>query len=445
MGGFSIKIAPPQNRANRLIKLGLIFVRRVVLSLVHQSAFKTRRLALTPPSKPPPVVPTLPAPGTRQTRQMPSASLILLAKARRWFSDATLAGACRPRSGAPVASAAQRRCWLVGPAPVGAGEASARSPTAVRSPLRSAPFHSWPSAPGINRRPLPNRSACRVPPTPGQGLYVATPRRPPLSALYPAGRPRAPVPQPGRLALGPQNATRDRYPLGIELAAGPDLPAPLHRVAVVVPFPPGSGHLLPWRTARKSPIRLATPPSPPACARVPNPHNSGCGSALRAGASVFAGPHTGRQPSARSLPWTPPNVRPAPPVDTSSASPDRPLPRPVPGSPSAPGCSAPGAPLLPSPAPSRGAPGRRVASRPPPAGPAPVGSPRRETNGPPRCATRHPQYPPAAQNRLLPTGRPWRKMPATLGRFPWKRSWPADGWPPWPPRSVVGKAPRARS
>src|ERR1022692_4489101 len=125
--------------------LGLIFVRRVVLSLVHQSAFKTRRLALTPPSKPPPVVPTLPAPGTRQTRQMPSASLILLAKARRWFSDATLAGACRPRSGAPVASAAQRRCWLVGPAPVGAGEASARSPTAVRSPLRSAPLHSWPS------------------------------------------------------------------------------------------------------------------------------------------------------------------------------------------------------------------------------------------------------------------------------------------------------------
>src|ERR1022692_4305327 len=177
MGGFSIKIAPPQNRANRLIKLGLIFVRRVVLSLVHQSAFKTRRLALTPPSKPPPVVPTLPAPGTRQTRQMPSASLILLAKARRWFSDATLAGACRPRSGAPVASAAQRRCWLVGPAPVGAGEASARSPTAVRSPLRSAPLHSWPSAPGINRHPLPNRSACRVPPTPGQGLYVATPRR----------------------------------------------------------------------------------------------------------------------------------------------------------------------------------------------------------------------------------------------------------------------------
>ena len=118
-----------------------------------------------------------PSSGTRQTRQMPSASLILLAKARRWFSDATLAGACRPRSGAPVASAAQRRCWLVGPAPVGAGEASARSPTAVRSPLRSAPLHSWPSAPGINRRPLPNRSACRVPPTPGQGLYVATPRR----------------------------------------------------------------------------------------------------------------------------------------------------------------------------------------------------------------------------------------------------------------------------
>ena len=190
---------------------------------------------------------------------------------------------------------------------------------------------------------------------------------------------------------------------------------------------------------------LATPPSPPACARVPNPHNSGCGSALRAGASVFAGPHTGRQPSARSLPWTPPNVRPAPPVDTCSASPDRPLPLPVPGSRSAPGCSAPGAPLLPSPAPSRGAPGRRVASRSPPAGTAPVGSPRRETNGPPRCATRHPQYPPAAQNRLLPTGRPWRKMPATLGRFPWKRSWPADGWPPWPPRSVVGKAPRARS
>src|ERR1039457_3557715 len=357
----------------------------------------------------------------------------------------TIVGVLCPRSGAPVASAAQRRCWLVGPAPVGAGEASARSPTAVRSPLRSAPLHSWPSAPGINRRPLPNRSACRVPPTPGQGLYVATPRLPPLSALYPAGRPRAPVPQPGRLALGPQNATRDRYPLGIELAAGPGLPAPLHRVAVVVPFPPGSGHLLPWRTARKSPIRLATPPSPPACARVPNPHNSGCGSALRAGASVFAGPHTGRQPSARSLPWTPPNVRPAPPVDTCSASPDRPLPRPVPGSPSAPGCSAPGAPLLPSPAPSRGAPGRRVASRSPPAGPAPVGSPRRETNGPPRCATRHPQYPPAAQNRLLPTGRPWRKMPATLGRFPWKRSWPADGWPPWPPRSVVGKAPRARS
>src|ERR1039457_1130676 len=126
-------------------------------------------------------------------------------------------------------------------------------------------------------------------------------------------------------------------------------------------------------------------------------------------------------------------------------APIRPLPRPVPGSPSAPGCSAPGAPLLPSPAPSRGAPGRRVASRSPPAGPAPVGSPRRETNGPPPCATRHPQYPPAAQNRLLPTGRPWRKMPATLGRFPWKRSWPADGWPPWPPRSVVGKAPRARS
>src|ERR1017187_3736948 len=27
----------------------------------------------------------------------------------------------------------------------------------------------------------------------------------------------------------------------------------------------------PWRTARKSPIRLATPPSPPACAGVPNP------------------------------------------------------------------------------------------------------------------------------------------------------------------------------
>src|ERR1022692_5299976 len=47
----------------------------------------------------------------------PSASLILLAKARRWFSDAALAGACRPRSGAPAASAAQRRRWLEGPAP----------------------------------------------------------------------------------------------------------------------------------------------------------------------------------------------------------------------------------------------------------------------------------------------------------------------------------------
>src|ERR1022692_2245571 len=445
MGGFSIKIAPPQNRANRLIKLGLIFVRRVVLSLVHQSAFKTRRLALTPPSKPPPVVPTLPAPGTRQTRQMPSASLILLAKARRWFSDATLAGACRPRSGAPVASAAQRRCWLVGPAPVGAGEASARSPTAVRSPLRSAPLHSWPSAPGINRRPLPNRSACRVPPPPGQGLYVAPPRRPPLSALYPAGRPRAPVPQPGRLALGPQNATRDRYPLGIELAAGPGLPAPLHRVAVVVPFPPGSGHLLPCRTARKSPIRLATPPSPPACARVPNPHNSGCGSALRAGASVFAGPHTGRQPSARSLPWTPPNVRPAPPVDTCSASPDSTSPAPssritkrarmlCPW-----GTSSP----VPSTKP-RGAWAARslpfAPSRPRPCWfPAP-----RNKRSATLCNSPSP-VPPAAQNRLLPTGRPWRKMPATLGRFPWKRSWPADGWPPWPPRSVVGKAPRARS
>src|ERR1017187_4009869 len=124
---------------------------------------------------PPRVVQNGPSPGTRQTRQMPSASLILLAKARRWFSDATLAGACRPRSGAPVASAAQRRCWLVGPAPVGADEASARSPTAVRSPLRSAPLHSWPSAPGINRRPLPNRSACRVPPTPARTSTLPPP------------------------------------------------------------------------------------------------------------------------------------------------------------------------------------------------------------------------------------------------------------------------------
>src|ERR1022692_605775 len=74
----------------------------------------------------------------------PSASLILLAKARRWFSDAALAGACRPRSGAPAASAAQRRRWLEGPAPVGAGGGSARSPSSVRSPLRSAPLHSWP-------------------------------------------------------------------------------------------------------------------------------------------------------------------------------------------------------------------------------------------------------------------------------------------------------------
>src|ERR1017187_4713188 len=57
----------------------------------------------------------------------------------------TIVGVLCPRSGAPVASDAQRRCWLVGPAPVGAGEASARSPTAVRSPLRSAPLHSWPS------------------------------------------------------------------------------------------------------------------------------------------------------------------------------------------------------------------------------------------------------------------------------------------------------------
>src|ERR1039457_11632 len=248
---------------------------------------------------PPRVVQNGPSPGTRQTRQMPSASLILLARARRWFSDATLAGACRPRSGAPVA-----------------GEASARSPTAVRSPLRSAPLHSWPSAPGINRRPLPNRSACRVPPTPGQGLYVATPRRPPLSALSPAGRPRAPVPQPGRLALGPQNATRDRYPLGIELAAGPGLPAPLHRVAVVVPFPPGSGHLLPWRTARKSPIRLATPPMPLGCARAPIPRHPDRGSAAPDAASSAATLHTGQPPISRRPPWHLPSALPLRPADT---------------------------------------------------------------------------------------------------------------------------------
>src|ERR1022692_2455703 len=265
---------------------------------------------------PPRVVQNGPSSGTRQTRQMPSASLILLAKARRWFSDAALAGAGRPRSGALVASAAQRRCWLVGPAPVGAGEASARSPTAVRSPLRSAPLHSWPSAPGINRRPLPNRSACRVPPTPGQGLYVATPRRPPLSALYPAGRPRAPVPQPGRLALGPQNATRDRYPLGIELAAGPGLPAPLHRVAVVVPFPPGSGHLLPWRTARKSPIRLATPPMPLGCARAPIPRHPDRGFAAPDAASSAATLHTGQPPISQRPPWHLPSALPLRPADT---------------------------------------------------------------------------------------------------------------------------------
>jgi len=131
-----------------------------------------------------------------------------------------------PVFGAPAPSDGLGQCWTEGRAPVVDGGASADSPGGAPSRPPPEPLDSWPSAPGISRRPRSNRCACPAALIPDRYVCAATPTPQPLPAPYPFGPPHAPVRTPARFTVGLQDAAPDCWPPGTWLGVRPTRPAP---------------------------------------------------------------------------------------------------------------------------------------------------------------------------------------------------------------------------